>query len=157
MQVLIMKIDLIKSYLRHIVLLAKEYKEITNENEREDIKRIQSTIHDEREVSKYDRDFLNAVNGTKNRILTQIDFFTKKLVCEFALPEQMVIDIDPNIVKIAKIGLSNSELNLLIAVLKFQVLQQHLEKNTNGEYRLVPLEEIVPKLDKFVDYASIDC
>ncbi|GEM_PF-5068093 len=151
-----MNVHPVKSCLRNIVLLAKEYKEITNGREREDINRIKNAVCNGGQISRYDKDFLGTVNGAKRNVLAQIDFFTKKLVCEFALPDELVINIDPLKVKFAMVNLSNYERNLLISILKFQVLQQHLEKDKKGKYRAVSIEEILPELDRFADCASID-
>lgn len=150
-----MRIDSLKTNLRNIVLLAKEYNEKINTVESQDANRIKLAIKENKSVDNYDRHFLSVILDIKKTILRQIDYFAKKMLEEFAKSGQEELDIDPNKVEIARKELTSKEFNLLGALYTLQVYRQHLERDEKGNYREVKIVEIEPELDKFITSVSM--
>ena len=149
-----MRIDPLKTNLRHVVLLAKEYSEKINGLESQDASRIKLAIKENMPVNNYDRHFLSTVLEIKEGILTQIDYFSKKILENFAKSGQRILDIDTDKVEDARKKLTSKEFNLLGALYTLQVHRQHLERDKKGNYREVKIVEIEPAVDKFITIAS---
>ena len=149
-----MRIDFLKSNLRHIALLAKECREKITPLEALDVHHLQQTLEQGERVSTYDRTFLTAVSDIKRLIHQQLDFFSKKIINEFATDDKSVMDIDPEKVELARKLFSPQEMSLLTFLFKLIVTEQKLGKDDDERYREVAFSEIEPALDKFVQLAS---
>ena len=79
-----MKIDSLKTNLRNIVLLAKEYKEEIPKHVQEEIKSIQTALKDKHEINEYDRQFFNATQEHRRKIFEQIIYFIEEVFMELA-------------------------------------------------------------------------
>ena len=153
-----MKINSLKANLRNIVLLAKEYKEKVSNSDFEEVKRIQEEIdsdYDDEGINSFDRKFAEAVYDSTRITLKQIDYFSKKILDEFAKPDQEEFDIDKKKVEKARKNLSKEEFDVLGSLYQFQVNNHYLGVNKNGKYKEAKIKEIVPGLNKFVKKASV--
>ena len=146
-----MKIDQIRSTFRHIVLLAREYREKIAPDETNEINRLRSKNTHEG-LGTYDRQYLEAVEEIQQRILDQIEFFAKQLLDQFATKVKSTYDVDPNKVEYARKELTLVELSLLGDLYEMQVQKQVYEKDKKG--KPVKAVELEPKLHKLISTAS---
>ncbi len=152
-----MKIDSIKTNLRNIVLLAKEYKEKVSSSDFQEARRIQEKVdandYDE-EINPFEKSFLEAIHDITRTVLRQIDYFSKKILDEFAKPDRDIYDIDKKKVKKASKQLSKKEYELLGSLYEMQVNNHYKGVSRKGKYKEVDIEEIIPELNKFVGKAA---
>ncbi len=148
-----MKIDSIKTNLRNIVLLAKEYKEKVSPLDFQEARRIQEKINNgdyDEEISPFEKGFLEAIHDATRAVLRQIDYFSKKILDEFVKPDRDIYEVDKKKAKKARRKLSKQELEVLSSLYQMQVNNHYKGVNKKGKYKEVDIEEIVPELNKFV-------
>jgi hypothetical protein len=146
-----MNVQPIKSYLRHVALLAKEYRENITPSEADEAKHLQQLVDRGGTVAVYDKLFLDTVRGIKLSTHKQLEYFAKKMLDEFAVEGKEVMDIDTKKVELARKLLSSQEMSLLRFLFELIVAEQKLGKDKGKKYREVDFSEIEPALDRFVD------
>lgn len=146
-----MRIELLKSDLRNVALLAKEYREEITPSEADEAKHLQQLVEQGGKVAIYDKVFLDTVKGIKFVTHKQFEYFAKKMLDEFAVDGKEIMDIDTKKVELARKLLSPQEMSLLTFLFKLIVAEQKLGKDHDEKYREVDFSEIEPALDKFVD------
>lgn len=145
-----MKIDQVRSTLRHIVLLAREYKEKIPPSEANEIRRLRSNTGED--LSRYDRQYLEAIEEIQQTILDQIEHFAKNLLDQFATKVKSTFDIDPNKVRYVRAQLTPNEIDLLGDLYEMQVQRQLYEQDKKG--KPVKAQDMEPKLSKLISTAS---
>lgn len=151
-----MQIDSIKTKLRHLVLLVKEYKDIrVTEEEEKEANRIQAKIDNKESINIYESQFLMAIWKIKRDILKELDYHSKKLLDEFELYESKdePMEIDERKVEFARKQLTKEEFDLLGSFYKLIVREQHLEKENKDGFPKVKIRDISSQLDEFLDTA----
>ena len=151
-----MKVNIlnIRGNLKTIVLLGREYHEKVNPSEDEGARNILTKMHNGQEINQYERQFLQSVFEAKQVILNQINFFAKKLIDEFDVDGQLVLDIDQEKVDYILQKLTPYEKKILVFLYQLQVREQHLENPKKGVYKKLKIEDIDEDLSRLVQLAS---
>lgn len=79
-----MKIDSIKTNLRNIFLLAREYREKISVSIDNEIKELTDVMKNHRDINEYDRQFYEAVMDDKKIFFEQIIYFAERILIELA-------------------------------------------------------------------------
>lgn len=146
-----MNVKSVKSYLRHVALLAKEYRKKVTPSEDDEAKHLQKAVDLGNEVAVYDKLFLDTIRDIKQTVHRQFEYFSKKILDESAVDGKEVMDIDAKKVELARKLLSSQEMSLLRFLFELIVTEQKLGKDEQRKYREVNFNEIEPALDRFVD------
>lgn len=151
-----MKIQPIRQDLKNIALLAKEYHEKLTPQEIADAQTLGKISDEEGELdfSKFDRQFVNAVESIRKEILDQINFFLKRILLHLSKDGENVIYLDEKKSKKLRKKLTEPELHLLSGLFELQLQQQYASSKQNGKYKKIKAKYADPKLDKVLRQAS---
>ena len=84
-----MEISAIKSNLKNIVLLAKEYEKEVPDDLGKEVDEITRAVADKRTISDYDRQFYNTVQSYRKNWLEQAVYFGERIFLELAQKDKL--------------------------------------------------------------------
>ena len=156
-----MKPETIKSNLRHIVLLAKEYKEKIPDSINNEIIQLQTAIRNGDGLNKYDRNYYHSLRKEKHKIerdtYQQIIYFAEKILLQLTKPlaRSFIIDFDQEKIDAVLKELSKEEGNLLGTLYELQFNLEELECYKKGVYKHSEIKELKPEINKVMDSAVV--
>lgn len=156
-----MKIDLLKTNLRHIVLLAKEYREKIPDSVDDEILKIENALGNDNEVSQYDRQYLYNAKQEKNtadsEIHKQIIYFAEKILMTFTKPFARCyrIEIDDRKLDEAIKHLSKDEIRLLLSVFELYSRIEEVDCERTAKSQIKPIAKFLkPEIEKIIDVST---
>lgn len=135
-----MLVDATKTYLKNIVLLAREYKEKIPGSDRCELKNIRDAYEGGNRISTYDGEFFNAVQEEKNKIYNQVIFWGENLLPCFTSPmaRSFSFKLNQDYISCARKILSSQEFELLTLTIKILTMPERIRSlNRDDEEKLL--------------------
>jgi len=154
-----MKIDSLKTHLRHLVLLAKEYQEKVPDSLNEEIAELESPTKHGLEIDEYSRqrltDLRQEIHQNEEDLFKQLTYFGEKILCGFSktLGRGFQFEIDRDKINEALKHLSKDEIGLLSALWEFHISIEELECYKKGTYNPSEVKELKPEIAKVMKTA----
>ncbi len=156
-----MKIDSLKTSLRHLVLLAKEYKEKIPDSSNEEISELEKPVESGLGLDEYSKQRLIDLRQEKRQneedLFKQLVYFTEKLLSEFSKPfnRGWHFEIDQDKITEALKSLSGEEVQLLNSIWELYKGIEELECYKTGAYKPSEIKELKPEISKVMKNAIL--
>ena len=154
-----MKIDLLKTNLRHLVLLAKEYKEKLPDSLNEEITNLEEPVKSGLGLDEYNKQRLLQLRDERYQaeedLFKQVVYFAEKILCGFSetLDRGWHFKIDQEKVAETLKHLSKEEIELLSSIWELHKNIEELECYKKGVYKHSEVEELKPEISKVMKNA----
>ena len=154
-----MKIDSLKTSLRHLVLLAKEYKEKIPDSLNEEIAELERPVKSGFGLDEYDKQYLLELRDQRYQaeedLFKQLIYFTEKLLSEFSKPlnRGWQFEIDQEKVSEALKSLSKEEIELLYSLWEFHKEIEWRDCYTKDIYKPSEIQELKPEISNVMKSA----
>lgn len=158
-----MKIDVVRSNLANIVLLAKEYREQVPVSIDDEIRQLKKEIKykekEDESSNSFDRKYLNDLKKerrkSRNHIFKQIIYFTEKTLLQFGEKgsEPRAIETSQKKVDRAKKDLTKDEINLLGALYELYINLMNFQWYRLEKYKPKKVRELKSVFMRLIDRA----
>ena len=151
-----MRADLIKTNLRNIALITDCFRDKVSEEDKEEVRRIETFKKNHFGIDAYERRFLNEVNKIKLSFLRQIKHLADQIIKELAKPSDE-LSIDKQKAAIARKHLTQADTKLLLTLYDLETERRDLLLD-NDDDDLFPYQvrKLSHHIDKLVT-ASTNC
>ena len=154
-----MKIDLLKTHLKHLVSLVKEYKEKIPDSLNEEIQELEKPVKSGLGIDTYDKQYLLQLKDERYQaeedLFKQLIYFVEKILCELSKPfsRGFHFEIDPEKVREVIKSLSEKELELLSSLWEFHKSIEGLDCYTKDVYKPSEVKELQPEISRVMKSA----
>ena len=154
-----MKIDLLKTGLRQLVLITKEYKEKIPDSFNEEIQELEKPVKSGLGIDTYDKQCLLQLKDERDQaekdLFKQLIYFTEKILCGLSKPfsRGFHFEIDHEKVREALKSLSQKEVELLSSLWEFHKSIEGLDCYTKDVYKPSEVKELQPEISRVMESA----
>ncbi len=149
-------LDLIKHSLHNIRLLSLDFKEQVNNEELEELKKIERRKRKSEYIDPYENGFYNEVLNTQITMFNQIYFFTRQILHELARDREENdddLDIDKEKAKLVLKSLDKKEIELIKVIYDFEFKAGRLDPDFEDMKFLNKLKKVFPRMERLMDTA----